>query len=133
MQALFQLDAQGDSFLEQIDAFFAQTDREPDVIEYADTLARRAWSQRNAIDAAIGQVSKHWSVDRMAPVDRSILRMAVAEMMQGDDPPPAVIIDEAIELSKEFGEAESPQFVNGVLDAVRKRLASDAPASDDGP
>lgn len=131
MQALFQLDAQGDGFGKQVGAFLRHGDTAPVVVEYADQLVAYAWSHRNTIDAMIVEVSAHWSIDRMTPVDRSILRMAVGEMMLDNGPPHAVVINEAIELGKQFGESESPQFVNGVLDAVRKRLSADDAESAD--
>jgi transcription antitermination protein NusB len=130
MQALFQLDAQGDSFLDQIDVFLSEAGCEPDVVAYANELTRRAWSQRDEIDAMVGKASQHWAIHRMPPVDRSILRMSAAEMMQSKPPPPAVVIDEAIELGKQFGGVDSPQFINGVLDAVRKQLMSKSAESD---
>ncbi len=123
VQALFQLDAQGEGFLEQVAGFLGETGRGQDVIDHADGLARGAWGVRARIDELIGQASEHWAVDRITPVDRSVLRLAVYEMMAPGGPPPAVAIDEAIELAKQFGEADSPQFVNGVLDAVRRWLA----------
>jgi len=58
----------------------------------------------------------------MAVVDRNVLRLALHEMLSDDAPPPAVVIDEAIEIAKKFGSAESGGFVNGILDAVRKRV-----------
>ncbi len=122
MQALFQLDAQGDSVLEQLAGFMDETSDDPDVTAYARHLTQGTWTRHVDIDERIAQASEHWSVDRMAPVDRSILRLAVFELMHPDGPPPAVVIDEAIELGKQFGALDSPQFVNGVLDAVRKRL-----------
>jgi N utilization substance protein B len=123
MQALFQLDAQGGDFLDQLPGFLSESTDDREVIEYADLLVRGAWSRRGRIDELIGQMSENWSVDRMPGVDRSILRLAAFELMQADEPPPAVVINEAIELGKLFGGAETPHFINGVLDAVRGRLA----------
>jgi len=131
VQALFQLDAQGDDFLEQVAGFLGDSGQGPDVVDDADRLTRGAWAGRDRADALIGGASEHWAVDRMGAADRSILRLAVSEMMAPDGPPAAVVIDEAIELGKRFGGAESPQFINGVLDAVRKRLEASAGSADD--
>jgi len=122
MQALFELDAQGDGVLEQLAAFLDETSDDPDVTTYARHLTQGAWTRHVDIDERIAQASEHWSIDRMAPVDRSILRLAVFELMDAGGPPAAVVIDEAIELGKQFGALDTPQFVNGVLDAVRKHL-----------
>jgi len=119
MQALFQLDAQGDDFLNQLGGFLSDSSDDPEVVDYAERLARGAWERRDRIDEWIRQVSQHWSIDRMPGVDRSILRLAVFEMMEAADAPAPVVINEAIELGKAFGEAETPPFINGVLDAVR--------------
>ena len=69
----------------------------------------------------ISEVSDHWEVSRMAVVDRNILRMAIYELVERPDVPARVVIDEAIEIAREFGDAETPQFINGVLDAVWKK------------
>ncbi|MGK5087545.1 transcription antitermination factor NusB [Bdellovibrionota bacterium FG-2] len=81
-----------------------------------------------------GLLEKHmanWRLSRLAHVDRSLLRMAVFEMTQVSDTPISVVIDEAVELAKQFGTADSPAFVNGVLDAIKgAREIQPAPASD---
>jgi len=130
MQALFQLDVQGEGFFAQLGPFLKDSSDDPEVVDYADRLVRGTWSRKERIDVVIARSSRHWSVDRMAAVDRSILRLAVFEMMSLGDPPPAVAIDEAIELGKLFGEADTPQFLNGVLDAARKQLAAEAEVTD---
>ncbi|MBN1342699.1 MAG: transcription antitermination factor NusB [Phycisphaerae bacterium] len=131
VQGLFQLDAQGDDLLGQIPGFLADSGDEIGVTEYAAHLIRGAWARHPRIDDLVGKVSEHWAVNRMPPVDRSIIRMAVFEMMDPGGPPAPVVIDEAVELARIFGGAESPHFVNGVLDAVRKRLADDASMASD--
>jgi N utilization substance protein B len=73
------------------------------------------------IDARISEASSNWRLERMPAVDRNILRLAVFEMMTRQTPP-AVVIDEALELARRFSGDESVAFVNGVLDAVHKRI-----------
>jgi transcription antitermination protein NusB len=73
-----------------------------------------------AVDAAISQSSDHWRLDRMNRVDRNILRIGVYEIMHAEGTPPRVAINEAVELAKRFGTAESAAFVNGVLDRVAR-------------
>lgn len=124
MQALFQLDAQASKEETQADGFLNESDADPDVIAHARGLVHDTWSRRKQLDDWIRTSSKHWDLDRIAPVERSILRLALVEMLVRDDPPMKVAINEAIELGKEFGTAESPQFINGLLDAIRKQQES---------
>jgi transcription antitermination factor NusB len=89
--------------------------------EYARQVTAGAWAKREQYDRMITEVSDHWEVSRMAVVDRNILRMAIYELVERPDVPARVVIDEAIEIAHEFGDAETPQFINGVLDAVWKK------------
>jgi N utilization substance protein B len=89
---------------------------------FAQALISAASENREAIDRTLGQVSRTWRVDRMARVDRNILRLALAEMLYFPDIPGRVTINEAVELAKRFGAAESPAFVNGLLDSAIKIL-----------
>ena len=93
----------------------------PEATGYARQLAAGTWLSREKFDAMIASVSNHWDVSRMAVVDRNILRLGLYELIEQLDVPVPVIMDEAIELGREFGAAETPQFINGVLDAVWKQ------------
>ena len=84
-----------------------------------EALVRGATDQAAAIDQRITAKSDHWRLDRMAVVDRNILRLAVYEMTDVGTPAP-VVIDEALELARKFSTDESVAFINGVLDAVRR-------------
>jgi transcription antitermination protein NusB len=88
----------------------------------AETLARGAQRDVATLDAAIAAALTNWRFDRVAAVDRNILRVAAYELLHEPQTPSAVIIDEAVEMAKRFGEADSPAFVNGVLDAVRRAV-----------
>jgi N utilization substance protein B len=90
---------------------------------FTESLVARATEKREEIDAAITSVSRTWRLDRMARVDRNILRLAVAEMLFFPEIPARVSINEAVELAKRYGAAESPAFVNGLLDSTLKALA----------
>jgi transcription antitermination protein NusB len=90
--------------------------------EFARILVNAASSNREKIDETLTGISRTWRLDRMARVDRNILRLAVAEMLYLPDIPARVTINEAIELGKRFGAAETPAFVNGLLDSVIKAL-----------
>jgi N utilization substance protein B len=91
---------------------------------FAEGLLRGVTGEIESIDARITRHAEHWKIQRMPTVDRNILRIAVYEMLRTDTPP-AVAIDEALELAHRFSGEESVHFVNGVLDAVRKELALD--------
>ena len=86
------------------------------------------------IDKLISAALQHWDLKRITPIDRAILRLAVCEMMYIDETPPKVAINEAIELAKTFGEAESPQFVNGILDRLipEEKRQQNAPSEEQG-
>jgi N utilization substance protein B len=92
----------------------------------ADELLRGAHEDVKTIDAAITKASTNWRFERIAAVDRNILRLGVFELMHEPKTPAAVIIDEAIEMARRFGEADSPAFVNGVLDAIMRSVRKPA-------
>jgi len=86
-----------------------------------EELARGASGMASDIDNRISTKSENWKIERMPAVDRNILRLAIYEMSQ-QSTPPAVVIDEALELARQFSGEESVSFINGVLDAVHKEL-----------
>ena len=81
------------------------------------------------LDRLIGEHSRHWRVERLAVIDRLILRMAIWELRQASAPPRAVVLNEAIELARRFSNEDAVKFVNGVLDAVSRALDSEQPPS----
>ncbi len=89
---------------------------------FAASLVRGTIDSLTAIDEQITKHAEHWKISRMPTVDRNILRLAVYELLYTDTPP-AVVIDEALELARQFSGEESVHFVNGVLDAVRREVA----------
>jgi transcription antitermination protein NusB len=117
MQVLFLWDASGELDLQL--GFQATEDEKTDQPTRMKALqmAEGAWSQRESADVVIERIAPQWPPRRQPGVDRSILRLAVWELTS-QPTPPKVVIDEAIELAKEFSTEQSPAFVNGVLDAV---------------
>ena len=85
----------------------------------AERLARGAQGLVGSLDEVITRASTNWRFERIAAVDRNILRIGTYELMKEPETPASVIIDEAVEMAKRFGEADSPSFVNGVLDSIR--------------
>ena len=91
------------------------------VRDFADQLLRGTLDNLEAIDVELSRQTAHWRLERLATVDRNILRLAVYELLFCAETPPAVVIDEAIEIAKKYGAEESARFVNGVLDGFVKR------------
>ena len=125
MQVLCQLDSQGDKFNERVPSFLADSGQAARTINYAQSLIELAWGQREFVDPEIASHAPGWTIERMTPVVRNILRTAVAEFDKGEVPP-KVIINEAIEIGHEFGTADSGAFVNGVLDSIWKAQKGEA-------
>jgi N utilization substance protein B len=93
-----------------------------DVRGFADDLFRVACDRHSEVDQLIERHAEHWRMDRMAAVDRNVLRAAVAELLGFRDTPRAVVINEALEIARKFSSPESVQFINGVLDSVGREL-----------
>lgn len=92
---------------------------------YAWLLCKGVWGEREKLDAILTRLSQNWRLERMGKVEITLLRIALFEMIQGNpDVPPKVAINEALELSKQFSDAKTRVFVNGVLDAAAKALDS---------
>jgi N utilization substance protein B len=130
LQVLFQWDARKHSAQESIEAFYGSLSTDTGEEQKArdaflEQLVRGTVEQIVDIDARITRHAEHWRLERMPAVDRNILRLAVYELLHTDTPPP-VLIDEAIELARRFSGRESMQFVNGVLDAVRRETVKTA-------
>ena len=121
MQGLSCLDAQGLDARELVIAFIEDSREAPEVVSGAKAMLIGALADRDQADGILSRHARHWDLSRLAMVDRNILRLAIHEMLSGQTPP-KVAITEAIKLAKEFSSAESPRFVNGVLDAVVREL-----------
>jgi N utilization substance protein B len=123
LQLLYQLDLQGEPSPEPHFAeFWSRHPVDDDVRGYAETLVRGAKLHRAKIDELISQYAEHWELDRMAVVDRNILRASIFELLWMPEVPPKVAINEALEVAKKFSTQESSRFINGVLDRVHKEL-----------
>lgn len=89
---------------------------------FATRLARETVERLPAIDELIAQTTERWRPERMAVLDRLILRMATCELVRSGVPPPAVVINEALELARTFSTEDSVKFINGMLDGIRKKI-----------
>lgn len=123
LQFLYQLDQTGADDPEPFEEeFWRRHPVDEDARAFATSLVRGAKAQRAKVDAVIAESAEHWDLERMAVVDRNILRMAVYELLYEPSVPAKVAINEAIEIAKKFGTAESSRFINGVLDRVHREL-----------
>ena len=93
-----------------------------DLRDFATALARDTTERLSEIDPLIAETAERWRPERMAILDRLILRMAVCEMLRDPSTPPVVVINEALELARTFTTEESVKFINGMLDAIRKKI-----------
>ena len=122
LMVLYQVDLTSGSTGEALDLFWKREPADPDVVDFASSLASGVSEHIERIDALIGEASINWKVSRMSYVDRNILRVAVYEFLELGDVPAMVSINEAIELGKRFGTTESGSFINGILDKVARNL-----------
>lgn len=123
LQFLYQWEVRGDEVLPEMAEVLLRDRRTPDVVEYVETLVHGTIQRLDEIDPLIDASAEHWSLARMAVVDRNVLRLATYEMgWQRERVPAKVAINEAIELGKRFSTAQTGAFVNGVLDRVRQSL-----------
>ncbi len=99
----------------------------PAIRGMAERLFLGAEREREGIDLDIISVMANWELDRLGAIERNVLRLGAYELKCEDETPSAVIIDEAIEISKRYGEAESSSFVNGILDALKRKYREPAP------
>ncbi|MDD3296020.1 MAG: transcription antitermination factor NusB [Candidatus Omnitrophica bacterium] len=103
-----------------LDDYLQNFPQKQEVIDFAALLSQGACSNAEEVNALIKKNVKNWGIERMAVIDRNILRIACFELLFMNDIPPKVSINEAIELAKRFGDIDSPRFVNGVLDKIYK-------------
>ena len=122
MQVLFLWDAHAKDDSEMARQAVALGSDDEEICRSAIEMATGTWGQREMIDQRVERVAPQWPPRRQPAVDRNIIRMAVWEMTNAQTPP-KVVIDEAIELAKQFSTEQSPAFVNGVLDAILKEVS----------
>jgi N utilization substance protein B len=126
LQVLYQWDMNKGRVEDAISSFYdtlnsEDDERDPGPDEFMEELAKGTSQMTPDIDHQITAKSENWKLERMPIVDRNILRMAIYEMNHRETPP-AVVIDEALELARQFSGEESVSFINGVLDAVHKEI-----------
>jgi N utilization substance protein B len=117
-KALYRIDLTGRGIEDAVAGMAAEGTRDPEAAEFARELLETVGANRTAVDAALEEASTNWTLDRMAIVDRSILRLGATEILFWPWIPVEVSIDEYVEIARKFGTDESGGFVNAVLDRV---------------
>ncbi|MBI4211020.1 MAG: transcription antitermination factor NusB [Deltaproteobacteria bacterium] len=129
LQLLYQKDVSGGKSLGLSEDMWRENDATGDVRDFALTLYRGVCDHLVQLDDLITQHSTHWKVSRMAAVDKNILRIGAYELLHCSEIPIKATINEAVEIAKRFGTAESSSFVNGILDSLAKSLEKNADES----
>ncbi|MAT69344.1 MAG: transcription antitermination factor NusB [Planctomycetaceae bacterium] len=120
LQALFQEDLNPQNSLDRLGRFLASRLRDEELRDFAKQLVLGVKRNQDELDGLLAAKAENWSLDRMAATDRNILRLGAFEIRFADTPD-RVAVDEAVELAKRFGAAQSSQFVNGILDKLIER------------
>jgi N utilization substance protein B len=120
VQYLYQRELQSDETDALLEEFYRLRGLSPSARKFCETLLRGWMQHRTEIDAAIREHARNYEFSRLSAVDRNVLRIACQELLYCGDIPPAVAINEAIEIAKKFSTQESGKFVNGILDNIRK-------------
>ena len=120
LQVIYSADLSGTEIKDTLNLYWEQNPDEHEVVEFANILAVGAMDNLKRIDELITKYTKNWNLNRMASVDRNILRVAIYELIFYKETPVNVVINEAVELAKKYSTSESGGFVNGILDKVKE-------------
>lgn len=122
MQSLYQLDVQGTHFIDQMNRFIREQGEDDMTSTMAFEWSEGTWKNVEVCDGLITTAATKWDLSRLSSVDRSILRLGAYQLKFCSDIPGKVVINEAIEIAKKYSGVQSPGFVNGVLDAILRRI-----------
>lgn len=131
LQLLFQLDHNSRVDRAAVENFVRDRLRSEDLRAFCRTLYDGVLAHRKEIDDRLTTAAENWRVARMAAVDRNVLRLGAYEVLFAREDPPAAVIEEAIELARRYGSADSPAFVNGILDRLLKEDRPAPPPEED--
>ncbi len=126
MQVICQMDVQGAAAMDMLGVFLTENTDDPDIRQRAEKWAKGAWESIAECDKLITTAAAKWELSRLNQVDRSILRLGAYQLKYCPDIPAKVVINEMIELAKKYSAESSPAFVNGVMDAIYKKLKADS-------
>ncbi len=120
VQFLYLADMNEGDISQQLKQFWEDNPVSVEVQSFTEEILTHIFDHREEIDSRLEQFSEHWTLSRMAVIDRNLLRMAASEILYSKTVPPKVAIDEAVEIAKKFGSEDSPNFINGILDRILK-------------
>ena len=129
LKFLYQFELNEGDLDEQIKLFLERNSSQEGVENFMKELVMSLVSKMKEIDEIIQKYSDHWDLDRMTVIDRNILRIGTCELLLNFSTPPKVVINEAIDIAKKYGNEDSPEFINGILDKVYNEIGQKGPLS----
>jgi len=120
LKILYKLDLLGEEATAENMAYLVSRIKDPSILEFAEDLVKNTLERKAELDEIISRITRNWNIERMANIDRNILRIASYELLYRKDVPEKVTINEAIELAKKYSTEDSGAFVNGILDRIRE-------------
>ena len=120
LKFLYQTEFNSNSPDSELNSFCERANVSEEIQDFTQTLIKNIFIHKKEVDGLLKKISANWVPDRMAMIDKNILRLGICELMFDSKTPPKVVINEAVEIAKKFGTEESPDFINGILDKVYK-------------
>ena len=120
LKFLYQTEFNSNSPDSELNSFCERANVSEEIQDFTQTLIKNIFSHKKEVDRLLKKISANWVPDRMAMIDKNILRLGICELLFDSKTPPKVVINEAVEIAKKFGTEESPDFINGILDKVYK-------------
>ena len=120
LKFLYQAEFNSNSPDSELNSFCERANVSEEIQDFTQTLIKNIFFHKKEVDRLLKKISANWVPDRMAIIDKNILRLGICELLFDSTTPPKVVINEAVEIAKKFGTEESPDFINGILDKVYK-------------
>ena len=120
LKFLYQTEFNSNSPDSELNSFCERANVSEEIQDFTQTLIKNIFFHKKEVDRLLKKISANWVPDRMAIIDKNILRLGICELLFDSTTPPKVAINEAVEIAKKFGTEESPDFINGILDKVYK-------------
>ena len=120
LKFLYQTEFNSNSPDSELNSFCERANVSEEIQNFTQTLIKNIFFHKKEVDELLEKISANWATDRMAVIDKNILRLGICELLFDPTTPPKVVINEAVEIAKKFGTEESPDFINGILDKVFK-------------
>ena len=118
LKFLYQTEFNSDNRDLELDSFFERANVSEEIKKFTHALVKKLSSHEKEVDELLEKMSANWPPNRMAVIDKNILRLGICELLFDSTTPPKVVINEAVEIAKKFGTEESPDFINGILDKI---------------